>query len=254
MKCIGKISGSKSQQVESDPEKERMRLELRNSFREEKIGRRVQKHIGEITGDRALAESITDLLDGEGNPPKNAPLESIIKQQRNLSDQIKWLDAWALVFDKKLRSLDKERYWKERLEREQTEESERLERRDEKGLTGINELEGGAGKLLKSLEEAIQSSYRATTLRQHLGSDDVDVRVLGIRRIESGLRCVFAEYIDGTLTSHMSDDEQYVLVREQLTWIAVMAAEIRSKLRTVIEISESALSYMDTIRPENGGV
>ena len=48
MQRIGKISGSKSRQVESDPEKERMRLELRRSFREGKIHRKVQKHIGEM--------------------------------------------------------------------------------------------------------------------------------------------------------------------------------------------------------------
>jgi hypothetical protein len=253
MRRIGRISGSKSQQEESDPEKERMRLELRDSFREEKIGRRVQKHIGEITGERTLSESIKDLLDSAGNPPANVPLESIIKQQRNLSAQIKWLDAWSFVFDKKLRSLDKERYWKERLEKEQTEEKERRERREAKGLSGIDEQEGGAGKLLKSLDEAIQTDYRAASLRKYLQADDMDAPVLGIRRIESGLRIVFADFIDDSRTSHLSPGEQYELIREQLTWIGVMAAEIRSKLRIVIEISETALALMDIAGRQTSG-
>ena len=253
MKRIGKISGSRTQQGESDPEKERMRLELISSFREEKIGRKVEKHIGEITGERALSESLSELLDSAGNPPTNATLESIIKQQHNLTAQIKWLDAWSLVFDKKLRSLDKERYWKDRLEREQTEDKEKRERREEKGLSGIGEQDGGAGKLLKSLDEAIQSDYRAAKLRKYLHPDDMDARVLGIRRIESGLRFVFAEYLDERYTSHMSVDRQYELIREQLTWIGVMAAEIRSKLTTVIEISAAALSIMDAAGRQKGG-
>jgi hypothetical protein len=253
MERIGKISGSKSQQVESDPEKERMRLELRSSFREGKIRGRVQKHIGEITGERALAESVSDLLDAAGNPPANAPLESIIRQQRNLTDQIEWLEAWSLVFDKKLRSLDKERYWRDRLDIERTEDDEKRKRRDVKGLSGIGEQDGGTGKLLESLDEAIQSSYRAATLRKYLHSDDLNAPVLGIRRIESGLRCVFAEYVDESYTAHMSVDEQYDLIREQLTWLGVMAAEIRSKLRTVIEISEAAISFLDTAGPQKGG-
>jgi len=250
MKRIGKISGSKTAQQESDPQREQLRLELRKSFREEKIGRKLQKHMGEITGERPLSESISDLLDSAGNPPANAPLDSIIRQQRNLSVQVKWLEAWSLVFDKKLRSLDKERYWKERLETERAEERDRQDRRKEKGLSGIDGEEGGAGKLLTSLDEAIQSDYRAASLRRYLPSDDLDAPILGIRRIESGLRSVFAEYVDEKRASRMSVAEQYDMIKEQLVWIGAMAAEISSKLKIVIEISEAALTMMETAGPE----
>jgi len=64
---------------------------------------------------------------------------------------------------------------------------------------------------------------------------------------------VFAEYLDERYTSHMSVDRQYELIREQLTWIGVMAAEIRSKLTTVIEISAAALSIMDAAGRQKGG-
>jgi hypothetical protein len=120
-------------------------------------------------------------------------------------------------------------------------------------LSGIDKQDGRAGKLLKSLEEAIQCDYRAASLRQHLHPDDVDARVLGIRRIESGLRCVFSEYIDEKYAAHLSPDEQYELIEEQLTWIGVMAAEIRSKLKVIIEISEAALSVMGAAGRRDGG-
>jgi hypothetical protein len=64
---------------------------------------------------------------------------------------------------------------------------------------------------------------------------------------------VFADFIDDSRTSHLSPGEQYELIREQLTWIGVMAAEIRSKLRIVIEISETALALMDIAGRQTSG-
>jgi hypothetical protein len=253
MEHIGKTSGHKSKQKESDPEKERMRLELIAAFRKEKIGRKIRQHIEEITDEDALGESVSYLFDTEGRPPANAPLESIIKQQRNLSAQIKWLDAWSLVFERKLRDLDEERYWKEESERQRVVESDKTVRREEKGSNEVDRQDGEKGRLLKSLEEAVKSDYRAIRLKKYLGDDDMDACVFGIRRIESGIRLVFSGYVDDRRASDMSPDEQYELIRRQLTWIGVIAAEIRSKLTKVIEISEAALSLMGVEgRPEGG--
>ena len=63
-------------------------------------------------------------------------------------------------------------------------------------------------QLLKALGEAIESSYRSANLRQYVNADDLDAPVLGIRRVQSGLRCVFDEYVDPERTAHMSVDEQ----------------------------------------------
>lgn len=230
-----------------------MRQELIAAFRKEKIGRKIRRHIEEITDEDALGESVSYLFDSDGNPPANAPLESIIKQQRSLSAQIKWLDAWSLVFEEKLRSLDEERYWEEESERKRTMESAKRERREGKGLSEVGDKEGEKGRLLESLEQAIQSDYRAMRLKKYLGDDDMDACVFGIRRIESGIRLVFAGHVDDGYVPKISVDEQYDLVRKQLTWIAVIAAEIRSKLTKVIEISEAALSRMGIAgRPEGG--
>jgi hypothetical protein len=150
--------------------------------------------------------------------------------------------------------LNEERYWKEKVEKEVNEDNERRERREGKGLIEIGVHNGGASKLLKSLDEAIQTDYEAARLRKYVDSDDKSARVLGLRRVESGLRFVFAEYFDETHASHLTVDEQYELIREQLSWIGIMAAEVRSKLTTVIEISEAALARMGSAdRRERGG-
>lgn len=249
MQRIGKISGSKSRQEETNPVTEQMRQDLRRSFREEKIQRTLRKHMDEISGERSAYESVSDLLDNAGNPPANAPVESIIKQQRALTCQLRWLEAWSGVFDKRLRQLDSDRYWRERLAREHSELEEKRELREKKGLTEIDETNSSAdSKLLKALEEAIESSYRSANLRQYLDADDLDAPVLGIRRVQSGLRCVFDAYLDPRRNAAMSADQQYTLVSEQLAWVGVMAAEIHSKLTIVIEIIEAALELSSNKR------
>lgn len=240
LKHIGKTSGSKSQQKESDPDKERMRCELIASFRHEKIGRKIKKHIDEISEEGALWESISYLLDSTGQMPPNAPLESVIKQERKLRAQIRWLEAWSGVFEKMLRRLDEPRFERERAERELDEENARRERRKNKGLNQIGGEDTGRGKLLKALDEAIQSEYRAMNLLKYLDSDDSDARVFAIRRIESGVRLVFSEFMNRKDIQNRSVAEQYQLIRDQLTWIDMIAADVRAKLTKVIEIGEAA--------------
>lgn len=240
---IGNITGYKSKQKESDPVREKLRVKLVSSFRKEKLKRKIKKNLDVISAEIPVSKAIEYLFDNDGNPPKNAPAESIVKLQSKLSAQIDWLIALSVVFDKKLKSLDAERYQKDKLEREMTEEREKQLRREE-----YNEVVDRGNKrthLRKSLREDIQSDYRARMLKKYLKEDAMDATVFGIEQVASGIRLLFAEYVDDPYFSDMSVESQYELIYNQLAWLGVMEAEVRSKLAIVMEMVDATLSFME---------
>lgn len=245
IKHIGNTTGYKSKQKESDPVKEKLRLQLIDSFRKEKLKRNIKKNIGEISGKIPISKSILYLFDKAGNPPPNVPIESIIKQQNYLSSQIDWLMALSNVFNKELQSLDAKRYQKDRFERKRTEEREKQQRRKSNIYNEAVDKDSKGAQLRESLREATQSDYRARKLKRYLNMDDIDDCIFPIEQIEAGIRLVFSEYIDDKSFSEMSVESQYELVKNRLSWLEVLTAEICSKLTKLMEIGEAALSFME---------
>lgn len=94
---IGPIDGSPvttAPQLDAlTPHQRALRLAVLKEFKAKKVKKFVEKQVEHINTNRQLAEGIKFLFDEQGSPPKNAPLEDIVEERRNLEYQIRWLSA-----------------------------------------------------------------------------------------------------------------------------------------------------------------
>lgn len=75
------------------PRQRALRLAVLREFKAKKVRKFVEKQVEHLNTNRQLVEGIKFLFDEHGLPPKNAPLEDIIEERRNIEYQIRWFEA-----------------------------------------------------------------------------------------------------------------------------------------------------------------
>jgi len=75
------------------PRQRALRLAVIKEFKAKKVKKFVEKQVQHLNTNRQIVEGIKFLFDEHGAPPRNAPLEDIIQERRNIEYQIRWFDA-----------------------------------------------------------------------------------------------------------------------------------------------------------------
>jgi hypothetical protein len=75
------------------PRQRALRLAVIKEFKAKKVKKFVEKQIEHLNTNRQIVEGIKFLFDENGAPPRNAPLEDIVQERRNIEYQIRWFDA-----------------------------------------------------------------------------------------------------------------------------------------------------------------
>ena len=94
---IGPIDGDP---VSTHPDLEKLsayqrglREALLREFKARKVKKFVEKQVQHLNTNRQIVEGIKFLFDEHGAPPRNAPLEDIVQERRNIEYQIRWFEA-----------------------------------------------------------------------------------------------------------------------------------------------------------------
>ena len=75
------------------PRQRALRLAIIREFKAKKVKKFLEKQVEHLNTNRQLVEGIKFLFDEHGLPPRNAPLEDIVDQRRNIEYQIRWFEA-----------------------------------------------------------------------------------------------------------------------------------------------------------------
>jgi hypothetical protein len=75
------------------PRQRALRLAVIREFKAKKVKKFVEKQVQHLNTNRQIIEGIKFLFDENGNPPRNAPLEDIVQERRNVEYQIRWFEA-----------------------------------------------------------------------------------------------------------------------------------------------------------------
>ena len=75
------------------PRQRALRLAVIREFKAKKVRKFVEKQVEHLNTNRQIVEGIKFLFDEHGAPPRNAPLEDIVQERRNIEYQIRWFDA-----------------------------------------------------------------------------------------------------------------------------------------------------------------
>jgi hypothetical protein len=84
------------------PRQRALRLAVIKEFKAKKVKKFVEKQIEHLNTNRQIVEGIKFLFDEHGAPPRNAPLEDIVQERRNIEYQIRWFDAVLLELRSRL--------------------------------------------------------------------------------------------------------------------------------------------------------
>jgi hypothetical protein len=75
------------------PRQRALRLAVIREFKAKKVKKFLEKQVQHINTNRQVVEGIKFLFDEHGAPPRNAPLEDIVQERRNIEYQIRWFEA-----------------------------------------------------------------------------------------------------------------------------------------------------------------
>ena len=75
------------------PRQRALRLAVIREFKAKKVKKFLEKQVEHLNTNRQVVEGIKFLFDEHGAPPRNAPLEDIVEQRRNIEYQIRWFEA-----------------------------------------------------------------------------------------------------------------------------------------------------------------
>lgn len=75
------------------PRQRALRQAVIREFKAKKVRKFVEKQVEHVNTNRQIVEGIKFLFDEHGAPPRNAPLEDIVAERRNIEYQIRWFDA-----------------------------------------------------------------------------------------------------------------------------------------------------------------
>lgn len=75
------------------PRQRALRLAVIREFKAKKVKKFVEKQVQHLNTNRQIVEGIKFLFDEHGAPPRNAPLEDIVQERRNIEYQIRWFEA-----------------------------------------------------------------------------------------------------------------------------------------------------------------
>ncbi len=75
------------------PRQRALRLAVIQEFKAKKVRKFVESQVEHLNTNRQMVEGIKFLFDEHGAPPRNAPLEDIIEERRNIEYQIRWFEA-----------------------------------------------------------------------------------------------------------------------------------------------------------------
>lgn len=84
------------------PRQRALRLAVIKEFKAKKVKKFVEKQIEHLNTNRQIVEGIKFLFDEHGAPPRNAPLEDIVQERRQIEYQIRWFDAVLLELRSRL--------------------------------------------------------------------------------------------------------------------------------------------------------
>ena len=63
------------------------------NFKANKVKAYIAKQVKHVNVNRQIGDGIRFLLDKNGNPPANVPLEDIFEERKKIEAQIRWLEA-----------------------------------------------------------------------------------------------------------------------------------------------------------------
>jgi hypothetical protein len=75
------------------PRQRALRLAVIREFKAKKVKKFLETQVEHLNTNRQVVEGIKFLFDEHGAPPRNAPLEDIVEQRRNIEYQIRWFEA-----------------------------------------------------------------------------------------------------------------------------------------------------------------
>lgn len=75
------------------PQQQALRDAAINNFKANKIKAYIANQVEYINTSRQIGDGIRFLLDKNGRPPANAPMEDIIEERKKIEAQIRWLEA-----------------------------------------------------------------------------------------------------------------------------------------------------------------
>jgi hypothetical protein len=237
-KYIGNITIYNSMKVESDPAREKLRLKLLEIDKKRNIKRHVDKHLDEIEGRRELSESIEWLFNDEGKLPANISAESIKAKYKILSGQLKWVKALVKEMHKKLEIIDPLQANVDK------EERELLEQKYEAEIDENNKHAIDPGVCLE-IHKALRMKSRAAWLKKSWEREISDTRIVGICRVETAMRYLFADYIAKPELKITDDlNARYQVIKKEADWLSVMIIDLEGKLinlREMVYASEELL-------------
>lgn len=76
-----------------NPRQRALRLAVIREFKAKKVKKFIEQQIEHINTNRQIVEGIKFLFDEHGAPPRNAPLEDIVEERRDIEYQIRWFEA-----------------------------------------------------------------------------------------------------------------------------------------------------------------
>lgn len=84
------------------PRQRALRLAVIQEFKAKKVKKFLEKQVEHLNTNRQVVEGIKFLFDEHGGPPRNAPLEDIVEQRRNIEYQIRWFEALLMELRNRL--------------------------------------------------------------------------------------------------------------------------------------------------------
>jgi hypothetical protein len=245
-KPIGNITILESQKVEEDPQRERMRLDFIKERYLEKSKDRAINHIKKMCDSEKIGDVFKGLFSQSGRPPANLSLASMVEQYESLIGKRKWLMAFIQELSDKFKELDNARYDHYVTEKKQKEKQE-----EEKRQEAFLEYTKTREKLLKPV---VQQKIREVTIRKQSvykmkrELDREGVEILGSKRIENTMNCLFAEYIKNPKKKlDISTQERCNKIVRELAWLEVSVLEMEQRICDLNELIESAHIYLNKV-------
>ncbi|MFH1158201.1 MAG: hypothetical protein V1721_04880 [Pseudomonadota bacterium] len=234
---IGNITTSGDRKINEDPEREKMRTKLVKKHMTENAEKEARSHSEEISGERDIARVIQNLFDEQGRPPPYITVESIIRQYEELLIQRAWTLVIFKEFHRKLESLDPLQYQKDKEEREKTEKEEEIKKQEAFHRPSASQPEHP--KLRDMVLKVLKKGLRAKELGARLKRGGADVRIIGVRQIETALHNLFAGYKKSQVAV-----ANYEVIRSEADWLEVVISDIDHKLMSLKEFVDSGQTFL----------
>lgn len=244
-KYLGNITIDQFRQVESDPAREKLRQEFLRHWRKQMAGIKGKGHLEDMTGRYDISQSVLDLFSSDGSPPPNISPEDFTKQFRKLAAGQRWLWAISGELERRLESLDPDRY-REDKERNELREQERAQKKEKAWSDHLeSQTQTLKPQVRESIRQALEIHQRPKELKRGASRDPLNSRILGTRQIEEVLRYLFSSNIKNPLYAVTdSPDVQYKTIADELEAMYVMIAEIDSKLCELNELIDAEEAYL----------